>query len=75
MNRNSVLKILNPILGLLVVNQIVTGLLADTIPREAFEILHEGGGIALAVVALVHVVLNWNWIQANYRRKLPGTRA
>jgi protein-S-isoprenylcysteine O-methyltransferase Ste14 len=63
--RNSVLKILNPILALLLLNQILVGLFHGFVPRDVFEILHQGGGIVLATAALLHVILNWNWVKAN----------
>jgi hypothetical protein len=69
MGRNTALKILNPVLGLLLVSQVTTGLSGEALPHEVFEVLHEGGGILLAIVAATHVVLNWNWIRANYGRK------
>ncbi len=73
MKRNSILKILNPILAVLFLNQILTGILHDAIPKEAYEFLHEGGGISLAVAAVLHVILNWNWVKANlYRRNSKG---
>lgn len=65
MKRNSVLKILNPILALLFLNQILAGLFHQSLPRNVFEILHQGGGIILAVATLLHVILNWNWVKAN----------
>ena len=71
MKRSSLLKILNPILALLFLNQILTGLLHDAIPKEAYEFLHEGGGICFAVAAVLHVILNWNWVKANFYRKNP----
>ena len=72
MNRNAMLKILNPLLGLLIVNQILTGLLADELFKlspNAFEILHEDAGIVLAVLVVLHLILNWNWIKATYFKK------
>ena len=69
MNRNLALKILNPVLGLLALNQVLTGLFGDALPPEAFEVLHEGGGIAFGIAALLHLALNWNWIKASYIRK------
>jgi len=69
MKRNSVLIIVNPILGVLLINQIMTGLLHKMLPHETFEILHKGGGIVLMAVAVLHVILNWNWIKANFFRK------
>ena len=68
MNRNALLRIVNPVLGILAVNQIATGLLGDELSHEAFEVLHEAGGITLAVVATLHVILNWNWVKANMLR-------
>ena len=69
MKRNAALKVLNPILGILMANQILTGLFHEALPHEAFEILHEGGGVVLAGAAILHVILNWNWVRANFFRK------
>lgn len=66
MKRNSLLKILNPILAILFFNQILTGILNDAISKEVYELLHGGGGILFAIVAVLHVILNWNWIKANF---------
>jgi hypothetical protein len=63
--RNSGLKILNPILALLFLNQILTGLFHGFLPHDVFEIVHQGGGIILATATLLHVILNWNWVKAN----------
>ena len=71
MKRNFILKILNPILAILFLNQILTGILHDVIPKEAYEFLHEGGGISFAVAAVLHVFLNWNWVKANFYRRNP----
>jgi len=73
MKKNSVLKIVIPILGICLLNQVVTGLLHDKITGETYEILHAGGGILFASAALLHVILNWSWIHANYfKTKKPG---
>ena len=66
MKRNSMLKVLNPILALLLLNQVVTALIRDSLSADAFAALHEGGGIVLAVAVALHVILNGNWIRANY---------
>jgi hypothetical protein len=71
MKKNTVLKIVNPVLGVLLVNQVLMGLMHDMLPREAFEVFHEGGGIVFTIVAILHVILNWNWIKANFLRKTP----
>ena len=67
--KNFILKIINPLLGVLLINQVLMGLLHDILPHKIFEIMHEGGGIVFAVVALLHVILNWRWIKANFFRK------
>jgi hypothetical protein len=66
MKRTSLLKILNPILAVLLVNQVITGLLHGYLSGEAYEILHGGGGLVFAVTALLHVIMNWNWVKANF---------
>jgi len=66
MKRNAMLKILNPILGILFLNQILSGFFHDALPHEAFEILHEGGGIAFTAAVVLHVILNWNWVKATF---------
>lgn len=75
MKRNSVLKGINPILGVFLFNQVLTGLLNKTLPHEVFEVLHKGGGMVFAIVAVLHVILNWNWITANFFRKPPAIKA
>ena len=74
MKRNSVLKVVNPILAVLLLNQVLTGLLRGMLPKELFEVMHEGGGALVALGALVHVVLNWNWVRANYLKRSPAVR-
>ena len=68
MNRNTALKILNPVLGVLVLNQLLTGFFAEDLPHEAFEILHEGGAFVFAAAILLHVTLNWNWVISSFIR-------
>jgi hypothetical protein len=75
MKRNDMLKIVNPVLAVLLLNQICTALLHDLLPDEAFEILHGGGGITLAVFATIHIILNWNWIKANFFKKHPADKS
>ena len=72
MKRNTMLKVLNPILGVLLVNQIVTGIFHEALSHDAFEIMHQGGGLVLAVVAISHVILNWNWVKANFFKSGPA---
>ena len=71
MNKRNLLKIVTILLALLILNQAATALIHDLLPRDTFEFLHEGGGIAMFVAALVHVYLNWAWVNANL---LPGRK-
>jgi hypothetical protein len=66
MKRNAILKILNPILVVLFINQAVTVLFLDELPAKAFQIFHKGGGAILLILIAVHFILNFNWVKANY---------
>jgi len=69
MKRNTALKILNPILVVLFINQTVTVLFRDELPLGAFKFFHMGGGRILIGLIIVHFILNFNWVKANYFRK------
>jgi hypothetical protein len=71
MNKRNLLKIVNVLLAVLILNQATTALIHDLLPKDTFEFLHEGGGVAMFVAALVHVYLNWAWVKANI---LPGRK-
>jgi len=75
MSKNTISKILNPILLILALNQVVTAILRDApehagsasmLSDEAFEFLHEGGGFVLAGLILLHIILNFGWVRRNY---------
>jgi hypothetical protein len=74
MNKNAVLKILNPVLGALILNQALTGLLSHSLPREVFEVLHEGGGVLLFLGVVLHLALNWNWVRTSFMKRPGGPR-
>ncbi len=63
MNKNTALKIVNPLLALFLINQPLSILLSLATHWEGFEDLHLGGGIVLLVLAAVHLTLNWNWVK------------
>ncbi len=63
MNRNRLLKIVNPLLGLSFLTQAGSGLFHGALSHEAFEVVHEGGGYLLVALAAAHVALNWPWIR------------
>lgn len=69
MTRNSALKVLNPILAILLLNQVLSAFLSSILPRGTFALLHKGGGLVFACAATLHVILNWNWIKATFFRK------
>ena len=69
MNKNKLHKILNPILFVLFVNQAVTVLFLDELPRTAFQIFHKGGGAVLLILMAAHFILNFNWVKINYFSK------
>ena len=69
MKKNTILKIINPILLVLVINQVITGWLHIRLSPKTFEFLHEGTGKVLLVLAVVHLILNFNWVKVNYFKK------
>ncbi len=78
MTKNAALKIINPILGVLLINQMLTGIFADEIlmrAPDAFEVLHEGTGYLIVFLSVVHVILNWPWVKANFFRKPAPSKA
>jgi len=66
MKRITALKIVNVLIAVLALSQVTTGLLHDSLTEDAFEAVHEAGGISFAAAALLHVILNWSWVKANY---------
>jgi|APCry4251928276_1046603.scaffolds.fasta_scaffold57259_5 hypothetical protein len=73
MKKNQALKILNPAVGLLILNQAITSSLHEFLPKEFFEAVHAGGGVLLVCGVALHLYLNWNWVQATYlTKKGPG---
>lgn len=66
MTRNTMLKVVNPILGLLLVNQATTAVLRGVLPENVFEVMHGVGGPLLTLTAITHLILNWNWVTATF---------
>jgi hypothetical protein len=69
MNKSRMLKILNPIVAVLFLNQLGTGFFRGALSHETFEVLHEGGAIVFAIAVAAHVALNWNWVRASFGAK------
>ncbi len=66
MNKKTGLKAVNVIIAVLILNQAGSAILRGLIGREAFEVLHEGGGVVLLAGIVVHVILNWGWVRAQF---------
>ena len=69
MPKNKALKVVNIVLVVLLISQAATGILRMKLSHEAFEWGHERAALVLFAVAAVHLVLNWNWVKANYFKK------
>lgn len=70
MDKNTVLKIVNPALGILMLNQPFSAMLSEVTGWDLFEGLHVGGGVLLVLAAAVHLTLNWRWVTSNFLRKV-----
>lgn len=68
MNKAKALKILNPALAIMLAFQAATGFLGDFLPKAVFEYLHPTGAILLVAGVILHLILNWNWVRANFLR-------
>lgn len=66
MKRNTALKILNPVLLVFFINQVITVLFREHLSGEAFGMFHKIGGRILIGLIVLHIILNFNWIKANY---------
>jgi hypothetical protein len=69
MNKNRANKVLVPILAVLLINQIASGMFGMSLSPGAFAVLHRGGAMALLVAAGLHAILNWGWVKANYLKR------
>jgi hypothetical protein len=66
MKRNTMLKILNPVLAVFFINQAITVIFRESLGYRAFGIFHKTGGAILLCLIAVHIILNFNWVKANY---------
>lgn len=65
MHKNTMFKILNPILAVLTVSQALSALLVDYLSYATFTWVHKGGGVLLLAGIGLHVVINWSWVRAS----------
>jgi hypothetical protein len=70
--KSTFLRIVNPILFLLVLVQVITGLGQRYAGQDIFILfrrIHYPNGILLIIFFIVHLFLNWSWIKVSYFRK------
>lgn len=65
------LKILNPILLALVVNQFATGFFPALYGRNTFRLTHKQMAWVLMVALIAHLGLNKRWINHVYFKRRP----
>jgi hypothetical protein len=73
MTRPGWLKILNPVLFLAALWQTATGVAYFLGWGDRVQTAHLAGGLLMALAAVLHLALNWNWIRSSYfTRKTIG---
>jgi hypothetical protein len=72
-SKNSVLKIVNPLLAVIAATQLVTMVLftffEESIPFPQVHTIHVWGGYFLFCIIVLHIFLNWPWIKTTYFKK------
>ena len=68
-DKNAALKIVNPSLAILMLNQPFSAFLSEVTGWDLFEGLHVLGGLLLLMAAAVHLMLNWTWIELNLLKR------
>ena len=66
MTKNTMLKILNPVLAVFFINQAISAVFRDYYSPAAFEIFHKTAGMIFLGLIALHIVLNANWLKATY---------
>lgn len=69
MGKKTLLKIVNPILLLLVVNQLATGFRPRLYGPGSFRLMHKQMALLLSLTLMVHLMLNFTWIRNAYRKR------
>jgi cytochrome b len=65
MRKAQILRLTNPVMALLLIFQLYSGLEPAVIPFE----IHRAAGLLLAAVVALHLALNWTWIRSNYLKR------
>ena len=69
MKKNTMLKVLNPILAVFFFNQAISATFRDSFSRPAFDIFHKISGMILLCLIGLHIILNFNWVKVNFFSK------
>lgn len=69
MKKATLLKVINPILGVAFLIQVISVFFKDQIDYELFQHLHGIGGIVLTLGGGAHIILNWSWVKSIYFQK------
>jgi hypothetical protein len=70
MKKASALKILNPIVAVLFLNQTVTGVLGPSvIDYTLYKVIHGWAGYLFAATVILHFILNWTWVKSTFFKK------
>ena len=56
------------LLPVLILIQVLSGFLSDTLGK-AFPLVHVSGGILILLVGILHASLNWGWISKQLFRR------
>lgn len=73
MNKLKALRIINLLLMIVFFFLASSGLLYWIgwldIPYSTFSLIHPITGLSLVILVILHLILNFNWIKANYLKK------
>lgn len=75
MDKKTLLKIVNPILLVLIVNQLATGFKPRLYGLGTFRLMHKQMAVIFSMVLVAHLALNFAWMRNTYwkarTRKAP----
>jgi len=69
MKKQSALKVVNPLMGVLLLNQFLTGTFHLDLSDYMFTFVHEWSGYVLFCLGIVHLALNWGWVKAQFLQR------
>lgn len=72
MNKQKMLKFVNPSIGVLFIIQAGSGMFHSAIPYELFGRLHGSSGYLLTAGVAAHIYLNWSWFKTAFFARRKG---